>query len=72
MGEINPHFLLGGYAHATTLCFLPPSRPWAAHNAVYSVVLVSTMFALRLVPRGVAKKGVISKKRGIPRYIPHK
>ncbi len=32
----------------------------------HSLVLVSTMFALRLVPRGVAKKGVISKKRGMP------
>ncbi len=30
------------------------------------MVLVSTMFALRLVPRGVVKKGVIRKKRGIP------
>ncbi len=51
---------------------------------VNSLVLVYTMFALRLVPRGVAKRGVISKKRGIPcirgtyynsnyipRYMPH-
>ncbi len=37
-----------------------------AYSWVRSVVLVSTMFALRLVPRGVAKKGVISKKRGMP------
>ncbi len=38
---------------------------------VYSRVLVSTMFALRLVPRGVPKKGAISKKRGIPRFVPY-
>ncbi len=38
---------------------------------VYSVVLVPTMFALRLVPCGVVKKGVISQKHGIlPRFIP--
>ncbi len=38
----------------------------------YSVVLVSAMFALRLVLRGVEKKWVISKKRGIPRFVPCK
>ncbi len=39
---------------------------------VHNVVLVSTMFALRLVPRGVVKSIAISKKRGIPRYMPCK
>ena len=39
---------------------------------VHSLVLVSTMFPLRLVPRGVVEKGVISQKRGIPRYMPCK
>ncbi len=36
------------------------------------LVLVFAMFALRFVPRGVPKKGVISKIRGIPRYVPCK
>ncbi len=49
-----------------------PSYPCVAYSWVHSVVLVFTMFALRLVPRGVPKKGVIGKKRGIPRYLPHK
>ncbi len=49
-----------------------PSYPSAVYCVVRNVVLVSTMFALRLVPRGVEKKGIISEKRGIPRYVPCK
>ncbi len=52
--------------------FCSPNQPRRVYIVVHNVVLVSAMFALRFVPRGVVKKGVISRKRGIPCNVPCK
>ena len=50
-------------------CTCTPSLPYGVYIMVCIVVLVSTKFVLRLVPRGVPKRIAIRQKSGIPCYM---
>ncbi len=74
MGEINPRFLLGGYAHATTLCFLP-SFPSSCHLSLLSlfrfvVVSVRTLLQREVVLSGEKRRERKKEEKPSPDFLP--